>query len=475
MCEMPLQTVKEAAPESSELMGRKLTRLEIPQRLRKYFPIAVVASAFVFFAVRMFRLISEYAVNIFFSDQWEFNDATLFQKHSIWQMFRWQVGPHRQGLGSLFEKLIEPSFAWNSRTESFIVGGVIVVAALCALWLKKRLYGKFSTSDVLIAAVFFIPGQFETLYVTANFAHGPFPLLLIVLYCLAWTHPKPLVRYVLVLVINFFTIYTGFGLLLGFLTPLLLLLDHWATGYELRLPNRYVASAIGLSLLSLGSFFVDYKFDPAVACFSPVPMTPKYYVVYVSLMFAKFLGFRQPSVFQQFLAGAIVIVILLASALLSAARLVQARPLNYSTLKSKRLLIPAALITYCLMFCLMTAYGRLCSGLLTYASRYVIYLELGVLGLYFHLLNIPGTVVRRFSLGLLLLVIFSATMYVDREEMGYFPAIKQRWRTCYLQTGNLDRCDLAAGMSVFPPRRNLQKKLDFLKKNRLNLFANSEN
>src|ERR671925_2294797 len=68
----------------------------------------VVAVAFAFFAARMFRLISKYAVNIFFSDQWDFNDATLFQKHTIWQMFAWQHGPHRQGLGALFSKLVEP-------------------------------------------------------------------------------------------------------------------------------------------------------------------------------------------------------------------------------------------------------------------------------------------------------------------------------------------------------------------------------
>jgi hypothetical protein len=102
-------------------------------------------------------------------------------------MFAWQHGPHRQGLGALFQKVIEPSFRWNSRTESFIVGSVVVAAALCALYLKKRLYGGFSAADIFIPAAFFIPRQFETLFVTANFAHGPFPLLLIVLYCLAWT------------------------------------------------------------------------------------------------------------------------------------------------------------------------------------------------------------------------------------------------------------------------------------------------
>ena len=56
----------------------------------------LLAAAFAGLATRMFFLISQYAVNIFYSDQWEFNDATLFQKHSLWQMFSWQHGPHRQ-------------------------------------------------------------------------------------------------------------------------------------------------------------------------------------------------------------------------------------------------------------------------------------------------------------------------------------------------------------------------------------------
>src|SRR5438874_6211956 len=115
----------------------------------------VVAVAFVLFAARLFHLISKYAVNIFFSDQWEFNDATLFQKHTIWQMFAWQHGQHRQGLSALFSKLVEPHLGWNSRTESFIAGGIIVAAATCALWLRRRLGGALSFSDLVIPAVFF--------------------------------------------------------------------------------------------------------------------------------------------------------------------------------------------------------------------------------------------------------------------------------------------------------------------------------
>ncbi|HZC24528.1 MAG TPA: hypothetical protein VE866_14395, partial [Candidatus Binatia bacterium] len=228
--------------------------------LLSYGPAAVVAVAFAFFATRLFRLISQYAVNVFFSDQWDFNNATLFQKHSPWEIFTWQHGPHRQGIGGLFAKLVEPYFGWNSRTESFVVGGVIVVAAICALWLKKKLYGCFSFWDVLIPALIFVPAQYETLFITANFAHGPFPLLLILLYCLAWTCQNRAARYSLILIINFVTIYTGFGLLLGVLTPVLLILDYRSSPEE-QLPVAFFIGAILISLLSLGSFFVGYQFN----------------------------------------------------------------------------------------------------------------------------------------------------------------------------------------------------------------------
>src|SRR5215470_7716019 len=87
----------------------------------------LVIAVFTALSARLLILISQYAVNVFFMDQWEFNEATLFQKHTFWEMFRWQHGPHRQGLGALLSYLIEPHFQWNSRTYSFLAGGFIIL------------------------------------------------------------------------------------------------------------------------------------------------------------------------------------------------------------------------------------------------------------------------------------------------------------------------------------------------------------
>ena len=98
----------------------------LASRLRA--PLFVVLAFSALLASRLFWLLSRYAVNIFFSDQWDFNNSTLFEQHTFWQIFRWQHGPHRQGLGGVISKLLEPLFHWNSRSEAFLVGAIIAVA-----------------------------------------------------------------------------------------------------------------------------------------------------------------------------------------------------------------------------------------------------------------------------------------------------------------------------------------------------------
>jgi hypothetical protein len=437
----------------------------------------VVAVAFVLFAARLFHLISKYAVNIFFSDQWEFNDATLFQQHTIWQMFAWQHGQHRQGLSALFSKLVEPHLGWNSRTESFIAGGIIVAAAACALWLKRRLGGALSFSDLVIPAVFFTPAQWETLVGTPNFAHGPFPLLLIALYCLAWTSTKKEVRYPLVLLINFVTIYTGFGLFVGFLTPILLFLDNRSSAVESRLPRIWFAGSLLVSLASLGSFFTGYGFIEDLSCFSLRPTSFRSYVGFIGLMFANFFAISGTGLLPRTI-GIIILGVLAASLATAVWRLLRRQALSVQWPDQKRLLITTALIGYCLVFCINTAYGRSCAGwLAARSSRYAIYLELGMLGFYFHLMGIRRDRARKRLLAALLASLLLASLHVDRFSMERMREVKYTWKACYFETEDIKKCDQVAHFPLFgraPERAHLQEKLQYLKNTRQNLYLDSK-
>ena len=198
------------------------------ERPASLWPPLFVIGVSAILALRLFRQVSHYAVNIFFADQWDFDNSTLFERHSLWEIFRWQHGPHRLGLGQLLAKLAEPQFRWNSRGEAFLATAIVTLAALCALYLKTRVWGPLSFFDVAIPLIFFTPAQFESLWVTPDFAHGPLPLLLVVLYCLALSCERDVSRYALVLIVNFLSIYTGFGLLAGLITPVWLVCDYYS-------------------------------------------------------------------------------------------------------------------------------------------------------------------------------------------------------------------------------------------------------
>jgi hypothetical protein len=432
---------------------------------------AIVLSALVFYAGRILSLLSAYAVNVFFSDQWEFNDATLFQKHSLWEMFAWQHGPHRQGLGALFGLLIGSFSGWNSRTESFASGGVLVAAAICALYLKKRLYGSVSPYDVIIPAILLTPGVWETLFVTPNTANGPFPALLLILCCTALTFRNKKIKYPLLLAINFVTIYTGFGIFVGVLTPALLVAEYLTSPAEERLPGSYLAGMLAVCAASFGSYFIGYKFNADLDCFSFEPRSPGYYVRYISFMLANFFVIKGKGILP-LTEGFAVLVILLTALATTVWQLSQWRKQGMDPEARTRHLVSALLIAYVILYCAAASYGRLCAAL-PQSSRYVVYLSVGILGLYFCLLNEPVAVRSKLAMIAFLAPVLAGSLLGDQRSMLFFSSVKREWKECYLRTESLNDCNRLVGFPIFshpPERTHLQEKLEFLKRQRLNLY-----
>src|SRR5438067_7652812 len=113
-------------------------------------------------------------------------------------------------------------------------------------------------------------------------------------------------------------------------------------------------------------------------------------------------------------------------------------------------------------------------------------MQIGLLGLYFHLLGIgePGT--RRPLLSVLIVSVVVACLHADRIGMTHFRDGKQRWKDCYLQNEDVDQCNQITGFPIYPPaggrprvdekRQNLtlQEKLQYLKKRRLNLYLDAK-
>jgi len=291
--------------------------------------------------------------------------------------------------------------------------------------------------------------------------------------CLAWTIPRVSWRYGLVLAINFVTIYTGFGLFIGMITPLALAADYHVSIRKMYRGQLLFLGSLLLSLGSFASFFAHYVYTPAVGCEPNMFQSPGIYGRFVTLMFANVLGAKGLAAFPSVI-GAMLLASLLAALAINCKRLqLVMEAMEY------RYLIPAILIAYSLVFSAIAAYGRSCVGLPeAQVSRYVMYMELGLLGLYLSLSTIRRNILR-LTLLVTLTMTVAGTAIVRRDDriaMGYYRDLKKDWRACYLAYTDIATCDRLTGHWIYGEAEGnaLKEKLEYLKQTKQNLYADAK-
>jgi hypothetical protein len=461
------------------------TAASSPHGLR--LPVIIVSTVFLAVAVRLALTVWRYSVNLIFWDQWDFY-TPLFNHDSWWRIFTWQHGPHREGIGLVLDKFVLESTRWNSRAEALFMVAALLAAALLALRLKQMLFGSPDSRgpgftgldyiDIAVPFLFLTFAQMEALVGEANPSYSAIPELLIGLYCLAWMLPKPGARYAAILVLNFLLIYTGFGFFMGVVTIAVLL-------FELRLAFQRATEsrtlpvvALLLAAASLASFFYHYRWDPAVPSFHFPDAHPLNYPWFIVLMMSYFLGLR--TVVLASVAGSVLGLAALAILVWHGVRLWRNRGRNREwsapaqTIAVDRTIV--ILLGFSLLFAGNAALGRVCLGMPQAAqiSRYMGLLVPAYLAIYFHLLTW-----RKSAFRTALLVVFVVALVPGAVRMpnGYSPQLvsdgKQAWKTCILQAGNINYCDHAAGLALYPDPRKTQllEKLQFLQRNRLNLYS----
>ena len=433
-------------------------------------PLLAIAAAIAALGSRFFLIIWKYSINVFFYDQWEYMAAFFRHRPSITELFFLEPagGPIREGLGLIPDRFLYPFTHWNVRIDAFIVGGSIFAAMLLALLLKRKLYGALSYSDLAIPLIFLTSQQYEAMIGTPNPGYSGFPLVMMLLYCLALLGRNRLLKYSLVLALNFFLIYTGWGFFMGAVTVGVFLLEcYWSWRHITSVPLAQALTGLIVATVSLASFFVRYTFSSGVDCLVvPLRSFPQY-PQFTALMFAGFVVPRPLQIsFGITLLGA---VILLAVIGVLGQHLVHL--LKHPGAEAH--LIGAVLLSYSLLFSTNAAIGRLCSTLrLAYSSRYVTLLIPAFLAIYFYLLSKPWHGKRKFVLALWVLLLIPAALRKPWEEIRWYSGGKRDWVTCYTRTGNIRYCDQSANFTVdpYPGQPGFQEKLDYLQEHRLNLF-----
>jgi len=432
----------------------------------------LLAVAFALLGLRLFRMIDRYAVNVLFWDQWDLVDAFL-RDASAWDLFRWQHGPHRQGIAFPLTRLVMDATAWNVRAEAFWIGALVVLAAALALWLRRRLFGPLTPTDVAIPLLLLSPAQYAIFLHIPNASHGAAPLLLLVILCLACTLARRGPRCAALVCVGFLLVHTGFGLVAGVLVPALLAsecVEAWRNGGART--ARWPAAGVALSLASLGVFFAGYRFDPAVADFSFPSPQARLYPQYAALMLANALGAKGTRGAPT-LVGFVALAAVLAVAAVHGLALFAGRGET-----RRRSAVIATLAGFGLLFCAATAVGRVSLGLGTaQSSRYLPLVAPALLGVYLHLLTIRSPRVRWPAAGLAAIAIAAGSLELHPDDARFVSVLafqKQRWVDVYLETGSVRIADERAHRRIYPhppEQTHLEEKLATLRQRRLSFFA----
>jgi len=434
---------------------------------RNLLPLLSILAVTAVLSLRFFGVIRKYSVNCFFMDQWGYLAPFFRGRPGFAELFLYQHGPHREGIGLLPDKFLFPLTHWNSRVDGFVIGIAIVVAMLVALLLKRRLFGSLSYSDIAIPVIFLSLEQYETLVEVTNPAPYAFPLLLIMLYCLALLCRNRLLRLVLVLSLNFLLIYTGYGLVMGVVTIGVLSLECYRSWPRMT-PSPFAYPAIGLLLAvaSLGSFFVHYKLLPHMGCFGAARAPLSQYAEFIVLMLSSPVVPNHTRLVTMTLFGKAIFLGIIALLGLYSFRLLKRT-------SSASDLVGAVLLGFCLLFCVATAEGRLCIGMdQAYRPRHATLLIPAFLAIYFYLVSRSWGGRRPVVLALFILLLLPATLHEPRTDLRWLADSKRAWVSCYLHGGNISDCNRQAGivLNPYPERVHLQQKLDYLQQHQLNFF-----
>ena len=442
----------------------------MPTKIR-HLPIAgiLIFAVSLVSAIRLLVYTGEFSVNMMFWDQWDFY-RPLFDGSGLIEAFRWQHGPHRQGLGAILIGVVAWLTAWDGRGDAFLVAGALILSTVLALWLKYRLIGKWSAFDMWIPVLFLSLGQYELVTIVPNVAAGALPLMLVLALALALTLKGTRTQALALVVIGFLLLYTGYGFLPASVLPLLFLyraLRPAAAGFDAASRPIWIAALIA-SLASIVSYYVDWKFTAAVACYGTSQIDPLQYVEFSGLMIGQ--GFGLVPVADQIVpANLFAMTVGIGLAVGSAGIAVMAGTTRVGV-------IFATLIGFSLVLVVSTAIGRVCLGALgqPLSSRYMTLVLPMILGVY--LWAATGARSRHLVIGcgILGLIALSQVGPFFRDPNILLPVLyrnaRLEWKSCYLGTLDPYKCDALASQQMYPSTERIIGRLRYLESHRLNLF-----
>ena len=461
-----------------DYLNLSVINIVLNETAKKTIPITLI---YIVLTLQLIILVDTYAVNVLWWDQWDFL-YPLFQDRGYLDIFKWQHGPHRQGLAFVLTSFIYKSTNWNVRIEAFFMVGLLFVTSLLFSITNFRLNKNISLFDSAIPLMILSSLFYETIYQTPNASHGIFPLFLLSVIALGQTFTFGK-RILVTTVSGFFAIFSGFGLFAG------LMVTIWTVwgmvcAHLSNIRHRLIVYTTAFLLMTVGFylFFYGYAFNPAVECYH-FPHSPiREYFIFLFAMLGFFDGIHCS-------AGVLFCYLSLVIGFLQAAVF-----LSLSITELKRFFIKkkkaSALTRICIIlggfsaiYMISTAIGRVCiSPIGGQAPRYLPLVTPAYIALYFYLRQKSSKKLMRFLLYFLFVGLFLKALVfsfpIAEKSMSAMVEIskgKTLWIESYLETGDLIKASELSGFKLYPDDPMvLSNRMRYLHDRNLTFFQNKK-
>ncbi|MEI8341403.1 MAG: hypothetical protein WCH43_07720 [Verrucomicrobiota bacterium] len=452
------------------IQGSPAKRTELVRKLiTKYGASGFVAVVFGGLFWRQCQFVNRYAVNMMFWDQWDF--YTPIMNGNWWRIFIHQHGPHRQGAGFLITAVLAKLSGWNSRWDAFGVSYLILLAAILAIPIARRCGVRSGFAMTAVPLLFFNIRQYEMFAGASNLSHGAMPILLLMLYCLAWFITGRVWRLAILSFLTFLLIFTGFGLFMGLITPLVLVVEL-AQAVRAR-ETRHLLWVSG-ALLLIAFFWLifsrGYHFEPAVAEFKFPHKRPLEYLYFMALMLANFYGVPGHGFWPMMAGGCAILGLIFIC--FRHAKLMLMKGIE----TGRENVVIFSLSAFALFYLANTAVGRVCLGLVEApaASRYVTLLSAGGFAIFLQLGSMRSAKFANIACVAYALLLLAGTLNLrpdDWASVHWLHNGRLAWREAYLETNDERSANQRSGFKVYPDSDVITGHLEYLRQHRLNLFS----
>lgn len=396
--------------------------------------ISVVGITFVVLYWRFvyFNLIN--SVNIPFADQWPLYQFYI-TRPSIVELFTFQYGPHRQGLGYVLSWVIASLSNWNIQAEVLLSTLVQGLTAISLLFLKKRLFQTWHVSDVYIPISVFSLRYFEVFTTTPNLSLAVFPIFLVTLLAHIWiSSPSYILFFSIIAVV---TIFSGFGMLVTPLVILLLLHGFIRSSHAAR-PFFNSLAAIFVLCVGCAIYFLGYSFTTSVECnINPLPLIASYPLFIGSMILNQIKIFFMFPYLAQWLGFLLYIMAIywLGNII---TRIVKSQQNNAFDD------VQVLLVGVSVLFIFAATIGRACLDIqASQAPRYLLYLLPINIAFYFYLL-------QRINKNMLYIIALVMLLFIQTDILNNDTIVKtsaslsenkRRWVACYFSYNSVPLCN----------------------------------